>query len=166
MDAPVPLGFLAFEAGGEDFAVPEDRVRRIVFYCELSRPPMAPPFLDGMMNLGGTAVPVIALARLLGLPQSAPDLYAQIIIVEGADGLVGLQVQRANRIVRGAPVVAHEAAQSFNGCVEGEIAWGDRRAGVVSIERLLLAGESRAAAHFCAIEQRRIDALGSPELTS
>jgi purine-binding chemotaxis protein CheW len=59
--------FLAFELGGDCYALAIQRVREIVEYTPPTRVPGTPPFVRGVMNLRGSVVPVIDLARKLGL---------------------------------------------------------------------------------------------------
>src|SRR5512145_2933093 len=76
-----------FRLGGQHFAVPVAEVREVVPYCWLAQPPRMPSFVQGVLNLGGVAVPVLRLDHLLGLPPNAViGLDASLLIMrtEGA----------------------------------------------------------------------------------
>ena len=60
---------VVFRLDKEEFGVPIDSVQEIVRVPEeLTHVPMAPPFVEGVINLRGAVLPVIDLRRRLGLP--------------------------------------------------------------------------------------------------
>ena len=63
------LRVCVFELAGQSFGLPLESVREIVPMAALSRPPSMPSILEGFLNLRGTALPVLRIAALLGLPQ-------------------------------------------------------------------------------------------------
>ncbi len=149
------------DAGDRTLALDNSCVREIVFRCALSRPPTAPPFLAGLLDVGGQPVPVVALARLLGLAEAPPGLYDQIVLVEAPSGMFGLAVTRALNLVQGgeARLSPIAAGSSFADCISNELAWPDGRAGVIALDCLLIDAEVQALAHFRAIEKARLGAL-------
>jgi purine-binding chemotaxis protein CheW len=147
-----------FEAAGRTFAVRLDLVREVVAMAALSRPASMPPILEGILNLRGTAVPVVRLAALLDLPQDALDLHTALIVMRGDPDPFALVAHRVSGIAAVAPGawLPLDESQSFNGCVEGQITVDGRRAHVLSPGRLLLEKESRALAAFQAAERNRL----------
>jgi purine-binding chemotaxis protein CheW len=60
---------VVFRLGQEEFGVPIDSVQEIVRVPELlTHVPKAPAFVEGVINLRGSVLPVIDLRRRLGLP--------------------------------------------------------------------------------------------------
>ena len=60
---------VVFRLDKEEFGVPIDSVQEIVRVPdELTRVPKAPPFVEGVINLRGSVLPVIDLRRRLGMP--------------------------------------------------------------------------------------------------
>ncbi|KIH77219.1 CheW protein [Geoalkalibacter ferrihydriticus] len=60
---------VVFRLGKEEFGVPIDSVQEIVRVPEeLTHVPKAPPFVEGVINLRGSVLPVIDLRRRLGMP--------------------------------------------------------------------------------------------------
>ena len=58
-----------FRLDKEEFGVPIDSVQEIVRVPEeLTHVPKAPPFVEGVINLRGSVLPVIDLRRRLGMP--------------------------------------------------------------------------------------------------
>lgn len=64
------------------FAVDVDKVREILDMQPVSRVPNAPPFLVGVIDVRGQAVPVLDLRVKLGLPAVPPTGHTRIIVLE------------------------------------------------------------------------------------
>lgn len=59
--------FLVFRTAGEEFALPIDVVEEVARVPEkLTRLPDAPPFVEGVMNVRGTVIPIIDQSRRFG----------------------------------------------------------------------------------------------------
>ena len=69
-DAPPEEGaqFLTFTLGDEVFAMDIRNVREIIQYGAMTRVPLMPVFVRGVMNLRGAVVPVIDLQARFGAP--------------------------------------------------------------------------------------------------
>lgn len=149
-----------FEAAGRSFALRLELIREVVPMAALSRHASMPAVLEGMLNLRGTAVPVVRLAALLGLPQDAFDLHTPLIVMRGSP-MVALLVHRVSGIAGVAPgaLIALADSDSFNGCVEGQITVDGRTAHLLAGSRLLLEQESRALEEFQAAERQRLQGV-------
>ncbi len=153
--------FLSFRLSGCLCALPLKAIREVVALPLLSRPPGRPSLLEGFLNLGGSAVPVLRLDRLFNLPELIPSLYTPLLIlrqpedrlallVESVQGILSLTLEDV-RPVRG--------GDSFNDCLEGEITVGDQVVHLLSSERLLLEKERQCLAELQAVEQERLRSL-------
>ena len=91
---------LVFHLAGQLAAVPLEDVERIAPMAQLARPPGMPASLEGILNLAGTATPVVRLDRLLQLPAPQPGLYSMLIVMKGVSaGWVALLVYRFSEIL-------------------------------------------------------------------
>ena len=127
----------------------------------LSRPPGLPSLLEGFLNLGGTAVPVVRLAQLFDLPELVPALYTPLLILRTSEDRVALLVESVRGIVAASPtdIRAGYDGGTFNDCVEGEITVSDQVVHLLSPERLLLEKERQLLAELQAVEQDRLREL-------
>jgi purine-binding chemotaxis protein CheW len=167
-----------FELSNRSFALDPAAVARVVALPLLSRPPGTPPLLHGFLNLGGEAVPVLDLRRLLdlagpdgasepgpdGRPPAAgapPDPYAHLIIVKRAPVPLALLVDRAIGLlaVDDEAVSPLQAGQTFNDCAEQSVQLADRTVALLSVDRLLLQEERGRIAELQGIEQHRLRQL-------
>jgi len=74
--------FLTFSLSGGEYAIAVLRVREIIEHEEVTRVPSTPAFLRGVINLRGSVVPVVDLARKFRMPESPVTKRTCIIIVE------------------------------------------------------------------------------------
>ncbi len=153
--------YLVVEAGRRVLALDAGCVREVLFQCALGRPPTAPPFLAGLLDLAGEAVPVVALAELLGLAAPPCDRYSQIVLAGTEAGPLGLAVTRARTLVRAADAVREEVAPgtSFAGCVAAALSWPGGQAALLALDRLLIEAEIPRP---CAFPCRRAGPSGRP----
>ncbi len=73
---------LTFRIAEEEYAVGILQVREIIQYEEVTRVPMTPQWIRGVINLRGSVVPVVDLAVKLGLAASPVTRTTCIVIVE------------------------------------------------------------------------------------
>jgi purine-binding chemotaxis protein CheW len=74
--------FVTLGIDRETFALPVETVREILDMCEISKLPNAPQQLLGMIDVRGTAVPVIDLRTKFGLPRIDATSSTRILVLE------------------------------------------------------------------------------------
>ncbi len=97
------LKALTFTVSSETLALPISRVKEIIEYTDVTRIPMVPNYIRGVINLRGSVVPVIDLAARLERPSGPTGRRTCVIIVElaEADGHldVGIMVDAVNEVL-------------------------------------------------------------------
>jgi purine-binding chemotaxis protein CheW len=83
---------VVFELNGELYGVEVDHVQSIILPQIITPVPRAQEYVEGMTNLRGKVVPVINLARRLGLPPKTQDRKTRIIIGEHPEQAIGMVV--------------------------------------------------------------------------
>jgi purine-binding chemotaxis protein CheW len=134
-----------------------EAVAEIVPMAALSTPPNRPILIEGFLNLAGSAIPVIRLERLFGLPVREVELYTPLLVVRTQAGPLALWVERVTGVCavsESAPLTI-EPGHSFNGCVEALLGTPEQRIHLLAVERLLLEKERQCVAGFQEQEQRR-----------
>lgn len=158
---PATTAYLLLDVAGTTCALPRAAVREILPLPHLHAPPASGGPLAGFLNLSGTPVPVLDLARLLALREAPePEPYRHLVLA--TDGATALLVDRVADLVT---VPDHavrpvEDAVTLNGCVEAELALGDRLVHALALPRLLTTEErarldaltAKAAARLAALE--------------
>ena len=141
MDAGKDRELIAFRIGEQEFCVDIQVVREIRGFAAATRLPHAPDYVNGVINLRGTVLPIIDLAKRFGLPSGEPTARSVIIVVHIGNQLVGLFVDAVSDILtisddslQPTPDVASEMARTF---VRGVVAVEDRMISLVAIDNVL-----------------------------
>lgn len=125
-EADAPSQFLSFMLGQDMFAMGILAVREILEYAGVTPVPQMPPSICGVINLRGTAVPVLDLARRLDREPSPVSKRTCIIVVEvdGGEGpfVIGILVDAVNAVLD-IPATDIEPAPRF-GAVRADLLHG------------------------------------------
>ncbi|HJT77377.1 MAG TPA: chemotaxis protein CheW [Gemmataceae bacterium] len=81
------------------FGLDVGRVQEIIRYQEMTRVPLAPPVVRGLINLRGQIVAAIDLRRLLGLGELPAGRLPMNVVLRTDDGLVSLLVDRVGDVL-------------------------------------------------------------------
>lgn len=140
-------------------------VREVTPLPELSRPPSLPASVEGVMNLGGEAVLIVDLVRLLDIAPNADvdPIYRHVVVLRRDDGAAGLLVDRVEDVtsVADEAIMAADSDTTVNDCITGQVEIGGEVAHVLDAERIFLAAERARFADIQQNEQARLDALQS-----
>ncbi len=110
----MPKRYVVFSIGEGRFAIPLAEVSRIVRYENVTDVPAAPPFVDGVINLGGEVIPVVNLPRRLALTGAETTRKNRVIVVQKQERRYGLLVDGVREILElEQDSVAPEAASVF-----------------------------------------------------
>ena len=74
--------YLTFKLGDELFALDVGGVREVLDLTEITRVPTAPPYVRGVVNVRGNAIPVVDLRDKFGLPPSLDTINTRIVVLE------------------------------------------------------------------------------------
>lgn len=153
--------YLVFRIAHVFCALRRECVDRILLLPALGRPPGLPPMVEGILDLAGTAIPVLRLDRLFDLPLSPLHAYQHLILLSDSTPPLALLVDQATNVLNepAQRVTPIEHGETFNGCVVGHIASDSGPVHVLSAERILDKRERRALADFQAMQQRRLEEM-------
>jgi purine-binding chemotaxis protein CheW len=90
---------VVFNLGGEDYGIEINQVREIIRKREITPVPRQPAYVEGVINVRGTIIPVVNLKKRFGL-QGDPSIQPHTIIVESGEGLVGILVDSVSEVIR------------------------------------------------------------------
>jgi purine-binding chemotaxis protein CheW len=94
------LQLVSFHIGGEEFGLDILRVQEIIRIQALTRVPNSPDFVDGVINLRGKVIPVIALRKRFGLEELAHDKQTRIVVTEVKGNVLGFIVDSVSEVLR------------------------------------------------------------------
>ncbi len=83
------------------YGINVSKVREIIKYPKLTELPGVPDFIEGIFDLRGIVIPVVDLARWMGItPPKEQQIHPRVIIAEFNNILIGFVVHEAKRIRR------------------------------------------------------------------
>jgi purine-binding chemotaxis protein CheW len=152
-----------FSLQGLRFGLPVDDVREVVPLAWLDRPPHQSSLVEGILNLGGQAVSVLRLDRLLGLEAGHYGLDASILVMRPRPGeaVFGLLVEHVDGVRETGEFTAMglPAGQSFNDCLAEVLERDGSTLTLLAWGRVLLVQERERLSEFQARAQARLAVL-------
>ncbi|MEL7105267.1 MAG: chemotaxis protein CheW [Pseudomonadota bacterium] len=143
------IELLSFRIGDHEYSVNIMSVREIRGWTRATSLPHAPQYVHGVINLRGTVLPVVDLARRLGLDTDAPSERSVIIVIDYEGRTVGVRVDAVSDILSVAtntmqppPEMLSDGSDKF---VQGLIVIEDRMVRVLDIETVLPPEDEAAA---------------------
>ena len=91
--------FCTFFVNGLFFGVEVLKVQEVIRYQGMTRVPLAPPMIQGLINLRGQIVTAIDLRRRLELAAREGDQLPMNVVVRSDDGAVSLLVDEIGDVV-------------------------------------------------------------------
>jgi purine-binding chemotaxis protein CheW len=91
--------FCTFFLDGLRFGVDVQKVQEVVPYQEMTRVPLAPPAVRGLLNLRGQIVTGIDLRHRLDLPERAGDRLPVNVVLRGEDSPVSFLVDEIGEVI-------------------------------------------------------------------
>jgi len=89
----------AFFVGKEEYCIDLRRVEEILQPLPVTPLPRAPEFIEGVVSLRGTVMPVVDVRKRLGVPL-APGGKAKLLVCLVGRKRLGLLVDRVSQVVR------------------------------------------------------------------
>jgi purine-binding chemotaxis protein CheW len=94
-----PQQFCTFFLGGYVFGVPVEQVREVIRYQEITRVPLVPPVVRGLINLRGQIITAIDLRRRLGLSELPGGELPMNVVVRTEDGAMSMLVDDIGDVI-------------------------------------------------------------------
>ncbi len=147
-----------FYVDGLHFGVEVLQVQEVIRYQQMTRVPLAPTVVEGLINLRGQIVTALDLRRRLGLPDRPDGHRPMNIVVRTEDGVISLLVDEIGDVVDVQPdefeAVPETVRSEVAGLVTGVYKRKERllllldvnRAVAVDGDRMLPGGSSSAGA--------------------
>ena len=74
--------YITFKLGEELFAINVTQVREVLDLSLITKVPTAPDYMRGVVNVRGSAIPVVDLRLKFGLAKSADTVQTRIVVLE------------------------------------------------------------------------------------
>jgi purine-binding chemotaxis protein CheW len=131
--------FATFALDGLLFGVEVQHVQEVIRYQAMTRVPLAPDVVSGLINLRGQIVPAIDLRRRLELRARPEGQLPMNVVVRTPDGAVSLLVDEIGDVVEGDEAAFEAPPETLRGTarqlIRGAYKLADRLLLVLHIER-------------------------------
>jgi len=130
--------FLTFRIGEESYALDTAQIAEILPLLRITRVPLAPAGVAGLITYRGRSVPVVDLSELmLGAP-ARPHISTRLILVRHGEHLLGLIAEQATEMLRReADSFAHPGVASDSAPYLGPVTRdGDRLIRCIDVRKL------------------------------
>jgi purine-binding chemotaxis protein CheW len=98
-DNPI-IQLVGFRLDEEDYAIAITKIQEIILMKPITRIPQVPEFIEGLINLRGSVIPIVSLRKRFGLPAREFDDETRTIVVNIQDKTVGCIVDSVTRVMR------------------------------------------------------------------
>ena len=88
-----------FYLDGHFFGVDAQSVQEVIRYQEMTRVPLTPECVDGLINLRGQIVTAIDMRKRLGLRERPADKLPMNVVVRSDEGAVSLLVDQIGDVI-------------------------------------------------------------------
>ena len=96
---PAANNFITFLVDGQLFGMPATEVMELTRFHELTRVPLAPPAVVGLMNLRGQVVTAVDMRRRLELRPRPEGQLPMNVVLRREDVLVSLLVDQVGEVI-------------------------------------------------------------------
>ena len=93
--------FIVFRLGDQEYGLPIGAIDEVARPPDqMTRMPKAPKFIDGVINLRGSVVPIVDLRRRFELPAQEQGAARRILVVSLGGGQTGFMVDAVSEVLR------------------------------------------------------------------
>lgn len=144
--AAVPqVQLVTFRIGGEEFGLDVFQVHEILRYEEPTPMPKAPAFVDGVLDVRGTLVPVVDMRKRFELHDLHYDDDTRIILVDYQGERLGLVVDEVSEVLRTPETSVQPPPQFVKGLaaefIRGIVRLENRMIVLLDLDRILSSQE-------------------------
>ena len=140
--------YCTFFLGMHYFGIDVLKVQEIIRYQEMTRVPLAPPVVRGLINLRGQIVTAIDLRRRLDLPDRPEGSLPVNVVVHTDDGAVSLLVDEIGDVLEVPEKAFERPPETLKGTarelIRGAYKLEDRLLLILDTERTVNLGVGRA----------------------
>lgn len=140
--------FCTFFLKGQFFGVPVEQVQEVIRYQDMTRVPLVPQVIRGLINLRGQIVMALDLRRRFGMEERPDSELPMNVVVRTDDGAVSFLVDEIGDVLEADEDTFEPPPETLKGqareLVRGVYKLQDRLMLVLDTERAVTSGEESA----------------------
>jgi purine-binding chemotaxis protein CheW len=89
-----------FRVGNEKYGMDISNIKEVTRHHPITRVPKVPRFIEGVINLRGTVIPIVDMRKRFDLGPIVPGKKTRVIIISVEGKIVGVMVDEAREVIR------------------------------------------------------------------
>ena len=141
--------YVTFIIGEQEYCIDIMSLREIRGWTPATSLPDSPEYVRGVINLRGSVLPIVDLAKRLDLEASEPSERSVVMITQIESQVIGLLADAVSDIltidpksIQTPPDISADPSRSF---ITGLVALEERMVSIVSLDNILTGVDSEAA---------------------
>lgn len=134
-----------FRLADKEYAVDIGMIVEIIYYRPAVPLPQSPAFIEGVVDLRGTVIPVLDLKKRLRLPSAGSEQSHHILIVRLQDKMIGMVVDEVEQVIQVEEAQIQSSQRFLEGAgsrhLQGICKLNDQLIFVLSLDTLLSGDE-------------------------
>lgn len=134
------IQFVGFRLAEVDYAFEIRRIQEIILTRPITRIPQMPSWMEGLINLRGSVIPVVRLRSRFELPERSDDDDTRVIVLNIGTRTVGVVVDAVSRVMRISPDQIQPAPLTIDAldraAIQGVARLEDRLVVILDVNRL------------------------------
>lgn len=94
------MQLVSFRLAEEEYGIEITKIREIILMGEITQVPQTPHYVQGLINLRSTVIPVIDLRSRFGLPEEDLTDESRIMVLHVGDKTIGIIVDAVSEVLR------------------------------------------------------------------
>jgi len=135
------MQLVSFHLADETYGVEITTIREIILMCDITKVPQTPHYIEGLINLRSSVIPVMDLRTFFGIERGELNDHSRIMVINVGDRTMGVVVDGVDEVLRiqrdqiapPPPAVASLGRDYLNGLVRLE----DQLLIMLDIEKIL-----------------------------
>lgn len=129
------MQMILFKMNEQSYLISADSVEEIIDTIHMTEVPLAPKWVEGLINLRGTILTVVNLAELIQLPR--PEQHRNIFIMTHGEDKKGLLIEEVIEVLDIQPEELQLKEDSEFDYYSGIVSFPDKVANVIDVSHLI-----------------------------
>ncbi|MCR1945121.1 chemotaxis protein CheW [Enterococcus gallinarum] len=129
------MQMILFKMAQQHYLISAESVEEVIDAPEITKVPLAPEWVEGLINLRGTVLTVIRLSKLIAVSSSAED--RNVLIMKQGDDHKGVLVEEVIEVLELQESDLQLSDQEGSSHAIGVVSLSDKVASVIKIDQLI-----------------------------
>lgn len=94
------IQLVSFRLAEEEYGIEINKVREIILVGEITEVPQTPAYVNGLINLRSSVIPIVDLKLRFGLPEAPLTDETRIVVVNVRGKTIGIIVDAVSEVLR------------------------------------------------------------------